>query len=130
LTHLDTPNILQASSFDARSRCHGQRHFLGDHPAEAPPPQKRKGKWVAPPAILQAFHDLLAAPTEPSVSTIAQSPSEGPLVAEILDKYLDWCQKHRGGRTYDWYLMNDNYTPICQRFTSSSSPREGEIPLS
>jgi integrase/recombinase XerC len=27
----------------------------------------------------------------------------GPLVAEILDKYLDWCQKHRAGRIFDWY---------------------------
>ena len=30
-------------------------------------------------------------------------PADGPLVAEILDKYLDWCQKHRAGRTFDWY---------------------------
>jgi len=31
------------------------------------------------------------------------SPSSGPTVPEILDKYLDWCQKHRAGRTFDWY---------------------------
>jgi len=24
-------------------------------------------------------------------------------VAEILDKYLDWCQKHRSARTFEWY---------------------------
>lgn len=82
---------------------HGQRHFLGDHPADAAAPQKRKGKWVAPPAILQAFHALLAAPPEQPVSTIDQSPADGPPVAEIFDKYLDWCQKHRAGRTFDWY---------------------------
>ena len=25
------------------------------------------------------------------------------LSSEILDKYLDWCQKHRAARTYEWY---------------------------
>ena len=30
-------------------------------------------------------------------------PADGPLAVEILDKYLDWCQKHRAVRTFDWY---------------------------
>ncbi len=30
--------------------------------------------------------------------------STGLTVAEVFEKYLDWCQKHRAGRTYDWYL--------------------------
>lgn len=29
--------------------------------------------------------------------------NDGPLMVEILDKYLDWCKKHRAGRTYEWY---------------------------
>ena len=33
----------------------GQRHFLGEHPADAPPPRKTKKKWNAPPDILRAF---------------------------------------------------------------------------
>src|SRR5690242_19347608 len=24
-------------------------------------------------------------------------------VLDLLDAFLDWCQKHRAGRTYDWY---------------------------
>ena len=32
----------------------------------------------------------------------AQAPAaDGITVAEILDKYLDWCQKHRARRTYE-----------------------------
>src|SRR5262249_52413726 len=79
----------------------GQRHFLGEHPEGAPPPRKQKGKWNAPQPIVQAFHALMAAPPERSFPK--SSPGSGPLVAEILDKYLDWCQKHRAARTYEWY---------------------------
>src|SRR5207302_10476197 len=28
---------------------------------------------------------------------------DGPTVAEVLDKYLEWCQQNRAKRTYDWY---------------------------
>lgn len=79
----------------------GQRHFLGEHPEGAPPPRKQKGKWNAPQPIVQAFHALMAAPPEQNFPKV--SPGGGPLVAEILDKYLDWCQKHRAARTYEWY---------------------------
>lgn len=81
----------------------GQRYRLGDHPADAPPPQKRKGRWVAPTHVSQAFHALLAAPPEEKTTLNPDAQSLGPTVAEVLDKYLDWCQKHRSQRTYDWY---------------------------
>jgi integrase len=29
--------------------------------------------------------------------------ADGPTVAEVFDKYLDWCQQHRAERTYEWY---------------------------
>jgi hypothetical protein len=79
----------------------GQRHPLGNHPADAPPPQKRRGKWAIPLAIEQAFRKLLAAPsaTPPPI----QQNSGGITVAEVFDKYLDWCEKHRSPRTFEWY---------------------------
>ena len=40
----------------------GQRHLLGEHPADAPPPRKLKKNWNAPPSIMQAFHALMATP--------------------------------------------------------------------
>ena len=32
-------------------------------------------------------------------------PGRGPssLVLVVLDSFLDWCEKHRAPRTYDWY---------------------------
>ncbi len=53
----------------------GQRHFLGEHPAGAPPPGKRKGKWNAPPTILQAFHALMARPADAPRSPAALAKS-------------------------------------------------------
>lgn len=77
----------------------GQRHFLGEHPDGASPPRKHKGKWNTPQPIMLKFHELMAAPPEQPAPKLP--PSSGPTVPEILDKYLDWCQKHRAGRTYE-----------------------------
>jgi integrase len=79
----------------------GQRHFLGGHPQGAPPPRKTKNKWNAPASIVQAFHALMARTQKTTSDSAPQST--GPTVPEILDKYLDWCQKHRAPRTFEWY---------------------------
>jgi integrase len=54
-------------------------------------------------AAWERYHQIMAessaGPSAPKISP----PEDGPLVAEILDKYLDWCQRHRAGRTFDWY---------------------------
>ena len=43
------------------------------------------------------YHDLMARGRDhPKVPT-------GDFVVVILDAFLDWCQKHRATRTYDWY---------------------------
>ena len=47
------------------------------------------------------FHRLLSLPS--AARAPKASPPSGLTVAELLDKYLDWCQKHRAQRTYDWY---------------------------
>lgn len=41
-----------------------QRHFLGEHPEDAPPPHKNKTKWNAPLVIVQAFYALMAKPPD------------------------------------------------------------------
>ena len=82
----------------------GKRHFLGEHPTDAPPPKKAKGKWNAPQAIRQAFHDLMAERGKsPAPDKKSANSATGSSVAELIDKYLDWCQKHRKPRTYEWY---------------------------
>ena len=80
----------------------GQRQSLGNHPEDAPPPLKRRGKWVIPSAIEQAFHKLLVTPATSTAPTPVQN-QDGLTVAEVFDKYLDWCEKHREPRTFEWY---------------------------
>jgi integrase len=43
------------------------------------------------------YHDLMSrGPDEPE-------SSNGDSAVSVLDAFLDWCQKHRAPRTYDWY---------------------------
>jgi integrase len=77
----------------------GQRHLLGEHPQGAPPPRKIKKRWNAPPAIVQAFHELMAKPPN-AVPQPPPAPAGGLTVGEVFDKFLDWCEKHRAPRTF------------------------------
>jgi hypothetical protein len=81
----------------------GQHVNLGKHPADSPPPSKRNGKWVVPEAVMRAFHAAMTVNPGGENQQAAAVPVGGPTVAEILEKYLAWCQKHREARTYDWY---------------------------
>jgi integrase len=57
------------------------------------------------------WHELMARPPEEPAKPLAPGPDVQAI--EILDAYLDWCQKHRAARTYAWNREN------IQRFTSS-----------
>ena len=77
----------------------GQRHVLGDHPAAAPPPRKKKNKWIVPQTIQNLFDTLkvsLRGGPPPAAEPARLS------VAEVFEKFLDWCQKNRSPRTYEW----------------------------
>lgn len=58
-------------------------------------------------AAWAAFHALMASRNSAN-SAAPQSPQNtGALsLAELFEKYLDWCQKHREQRTYDGYLWH------------------------
>lgn len=44
------------------------------------------------------YHELMAArPEAPGVT------ADHPAVV-VIDRFLDWCQRHRARRTYEWYL--------------------------
>ena len=62
----------------------GTRHNLGADKAEAD----------------RLFHGLMACKVTPPP---AAPSAGGPTVADICDKFLDWCQRHRAARTYDFY---------------------------
>jgi integrase len=51
-------------------------------------------------AAEREFHRLLSLPPE---DLPAPKPKTELTVAEVFDKFLDWCSQHRAGRTYDWY---------------------------
>lgn len=76
----------------------GQRQFLGEHPSDAPPPRKIKKKWNVPPAIKMAFHALMAAPV--GATAPAPAPKVELTVAELLDKFLDWCGNNLAESTF------------------------------
>jgi integrase len=46
------------------------------------------------------WHEIMAKPPEPD-RPIAPGPDIH--VIEILDAFLDWCQRNKAPRTYDWY---------------------------
>jgi integrase len=46
------------------------------------------------------WHEVMAKPPEPDR---AFTPGPDTQVIEILDAFLDWCQRHNAPRTYDWY---------------------------
>lgn len=63
----------------------GTRHNLG--------PDKKEAD--------RRFHELMARAADPPPAS--PPPAPGVLtVAEVFDKFLDWCQKHRAPRTYEW----------------------------
>ncbi|MGO9597011.1 MAG: tyrosine-type recombinase/integrase [Isosphaeraceae bacterium] len=46
------------------------------------------------------WHELMAKPPEPERPV---APGPDIQVIEVLDAFLDWCQRHKAARTYDWY---------------------------
>ena len=46
------------------------------------------------------WHEIMARPPEPDRPVTAGPDVQ---VIEILDGFLDWCQKHKAPRTYNWY---------------------------
>ncbi len=52
----------------------------------------------------QLWHEFMARPPEEKEKPL--TPGPGVLAVTILDAYLDWCQKHRAARTYEWNREN------------------------
>lgn len=53
----------------------------------------------------QHYHTLMATPrSKNSDQTVIRGDADCPLVLEIIESFLGWCQKHRAARTYDWYV--------------------------
>jgi integrase len=77
----------------------GTDHNLGPHPDGFPAPRKQRGRWNAPQPVLDRFHELLALKPDAPLA----APAATLTVAEVFEKFLDWCQRHRSERSYEWY---------------------------
>ena len=49
------------------------------------------------------YHALMTERAGTTPTSSRTTVSSGLAVAEVLDKYLDWCRKHRSARTHGWY---------------------------
>lgn len=52
---------------------------------------------------LRLYHELMTSRSKPTAGSTAHASSSDLSLAELFDKFLDWCQKHREPRTYEWY---------------------------
>jgi integrase len=62
------------------------------------------------------YYELMAKPPEQQNAGAALAHGPDVQAIEILDGYLDWCQKHKAARTYAWYREN------IQKFADSLPP--------
>lgn len=63
------------------------------------------------------YHELMGRGPEDNPSPPAASSLRPPLVVEVLDQFLDWCERTNARRTYEFYREN------IQRF-AKRIPRE------
>ncbi len=52
------------------------------------------------------YHELMGRGPEDSPSPPAASSLGSPLVVEVLDQFLDWCERTNARRTYEFYREN------------------------
>jgi len=53
---------------------------------------------------MRLYHELMASRGRAhDESTKTKCPSGELTVAEVFDKFLGWCEKHREARTFEWY---------------------------
>ena len=78
-------------------RFRGKDHCLGDHPLNAPRPEKSKktGQWNAPREIEEAFFKLMGGTLQSRLAPDA--------VITVLDEFLTWCKKNRAASTANRY---------------------------
>ncbi len=77
-----------------------KQHSLGPNPSHRPKPKKKNGVWQAPSEILHTFEQLKLKLHQ------AEQAGEGrpdQAIIDVFDEFLEWCQKHKAPRTYEWY---------------------------
>lgn len=57
-------------------------------------------------AAWSAFHALMSSRNSAKSAAPQPPQNDGLTLAELFEKYLEWCQKHREKRTYDGYVWH------------------------
>jgi integrase len=100
----------------------GERHVLGEHPPEAPPPQKSKktGRWNPPQAILDAYHRFMRGEAP------QPQPEGGDTVIAVLDDFVAWASENKAR------LTAKRYAQFCQGFVRAEVDgiQVGRLPVS
>jgi integrase len=73
--------------------------------ADPKPRRDKLGKPIPPREVVDRYHELMASPPE-AAPAARPAPSGDPLVATVLDEFLDWTSRHKAARTYAWYREN------------------------
>jgi hypothetical protein len=69
------------------------------------------------------YHEVMAE-TRQTAPVPKMSPS-GPTIAEVFKKFLDWTQKHRATRTYEWY--RDHIQDFCNHLKTAAQMNAAEL---
>src|SRR4051812_3212111 len=83
-----------------------QQVKLGPDPS---PVIGRDGKPVPPEHVRRKYYEVMAAGPEAE----PPQPKDITLVVEVMDLFLDWVEKRKSARTYEWYKRH------CQTFVKS-----------
>ena len=105
----------------------GQRRHLLSLPPDSLPPKKRDGKWIVPQDVDRLFHALLAAPPPPKAAAEPSPKADAFLLAEVFDKFLDWCRLHRAPTTYVFY--HDKIQSFLDSLPDSRMPADDLKPF-
>ncbi|MDY3551359.1 tyrosine-type recombinase/integrase [Gemmata sp. JC717] len=71
-------------------------------------------------AAWAAFHTLMAERAKPRPASPNSANSATLTVVEVFEKFLDWCQKHRSERTYEW--SKGHIQAFCDHLPDAAMP--------
>ncbi|CAN5673054.1 hypothetical protein BH23PLA1_BH23PLA1_21140 [soil metagenome] len=66
--------------------------------SEAKPKRDKLGKPVPPKEVVDRYHELMANRDDEQPVTVTSD-----LVVSVVDQFLDWVQRRKAPRTYEWY---------------------------
>lgn len=79
--------------------------------ADPKPKRDKLGKPVPPKDVVDRYHELMAACRPDGLAPLAAD-----LAVVVVDRFLDWVQRRKAPRTYEWYRRHlQNFAPALPR---------------